>query len=80
MSILSSHAIQPALVGVSLKGNVSEATQNVAQTLYSFLHEEQGAQGQKKIYLVTIEGDRVDIENMSAEDIYRIIATAQEGQ
>ncbi len=65
---------------MSIKGNVAEATQNVAQTLYSFLHEEQGTQGQKKIYLVTIEGDRVDIENLSAQDIYTIIARAEAGQ
>lgn len=70
----------PALVGVSLKGDVSEATQSVAQTLYSFLRDEQNTQGQKKISLVTIEGDRVDIGNMSAGDIYNIIARAQQGQ
>ncbi len=36
--------------------------------------------GQKKISLVTIEGNRVDIENLPVEDIYKIITTAQEGQ
>ncbi len=70
----------PALVGVSVDGNEPEAAQSVAQTLYTFLREEQAMQGQKKIYLVTIEGDRVDIENLPAEDIYKIIVTAQEGQ
>lgn len=70
----------PALVGVGINGGVPEAAQGVAQTLYSFLHEEQSAQGQKKIYLVTIEGNRVDIEDLSAEEIYRIISTAQEGE
>lgn len=70
----------PALVGIGVKQNVPEAAQNVAQTLYGFLREEQSAQGQKKIYLVTIEGDRVDIENLPVEDIYKIIVTAQEGQ
>ena len=69
----------PALVGIGLKEDVSETIQSVAQTLYNFLREEQGTQGQKKIYLVTIEGDRVDIENLSVEDIAKIIATAQEG-
>ena len=70
----------PALVGVSINASVPEAAQNVAQTLYNFLREEQSVQGQKKIYLVTIEGDRVDIENLPVEDIYKIITTAQEGQ
>ena len=73
-------ATAPALVGVSIKEQVPEVTRNVAQTLYSFLREEKSAQGQKRIYLVTIEGDRVDIENMSADDIYKIITVAQEGQ
>ena len=70
----------PALVGVSIDSTVSETAQNVAQTLYSFLREEQSVQGQKKISLVTIEGNRVDIENLPVEDIYKIITTAQEGQ
>ncbi len=70
----------PALVGVSVDSTVSETAQNVAQTLYSFLREKQSVQGQKKISLVTIEGNRVDIEDLSVEDIYKIIATAQEGQ
>ena len=70
----------PALVGVGINGSVPEAAQNVAQTLYGFLREEQSAHGQKKIYLVTIEGNRVDIENLPVEDIYKIITTAQEGQ
>jgi len=70
----------PALVGVGINGNAPDAAQNVARTLYSFLHEGQSVQGQKKIYLVTIEGNRVDIEDLPVEDIYKIIATAQEGQ
>lgn len=70
----------PALVGVSIDSAVSETAQNVAQTLYSFLHEEQSVQGQKKISLVTIEGNRVDIENLPVEEIYKIIVSAQEGQ
>ncbi len=70
----------PALVGVDISGNEPEAAQSVAQTLYGFLREEQSVQGQKKIYLVTIEGDRVDIEDLPVEGIYKIIVTAQEGQ
>ena len=70
----------PALVGVSIDNTVPETAQNVAQTLYSFLREEQSVQGQKKISLVTIEGNRVNIEDLPVEDIYKIIATAQEGQ
>ncbi len=70
----------PALVGIGINEKVPEAAQNVAQTLYSFLREEQSVQGQKKIYLVTIEGDRVDIEDLPVEQIHTIIVTAQEGQ
>ncbi|GAC1429614.1 MAG: hypothetical protein PVS3B3_12970 [Ktedonobacteraceae bacterium] len=70
----------PALVGVSIDGSVPEAAQHVSQTLSSFIREEQSVQRQKKIYLVTIEGDRVDLENLAVEDIYKIIVTAQQGQ
>ncbi len=70
----------PALVGIAINENGPETAQSVAQTLHTFLHEGQSVQGQKKIYLVTIEGERVDIENLPVEDIYKIITTAQEGQ
>ena len=69
----------PVLVGVGIDEHVGEAPQQVAQTLYSFLHEDQSVQGQKQIFLVTKEGDRVDIENLPVEEINNIIVAAQEG-
>ncbi len=75
-------SVAPALIAIGLSGNIAKAEQaahNVAQTLYSFLHEDTTAQSQKKIYLVTREGDRVDIESLSAEEIEEIIVEAQEG-
>lgn len=69
----------PVLVGVGIDARVEQAHQQVAQTLYSFLHEEQSVQGQKKIFLVTQEGDRVDIEPLPVEEINNIIVAAQEG-
>lgn len=69
----------PVLVGIGIDANVEQAPQQVAQTLYSFLHEDQSVQGQKQIFLVTKEGDRVDIENLPVEEINNIIVAAQEG-
>lgn len=70
----------PALIGIGINPGVAEVAQDVAQTLYSFLREEQSTQRQKKISLVTAEGDRVDIANLSVEDIHRIIVVAQKGE
>lgn len=70
----------PVLVSISIdkRGAKGEqAAQNVAQTLHDFLHEDTG-QGQKKIFLVTIEGERLDIEALSPEEIQGIIAEAKE--
>jgi len=71
----------PALVaiGISKSGEEGErAAQSVAQVLYDFLHD--GSPGQKKISLVTIEGERIDIEPLSVEEIEEIIAEAREGE
>lgn len=75
-------SVAPALIAIGLSKNISKAEQaahNVAQTLYTFLHEDEATQSQKKIYLVTREGDRVDIEPLGAEEIEEIIVEAQEG-
>ncbi len=75
-------SVAPALIAIGLSKNITKAEQsahNVAQTLHSFLHEDEATQSQKKIYLVTKEGDRVDIEPLSAEEIEGIIVEAQEG-
>ena len=73
----------PALIAIAIdKGGTraERAAQSVAQVLYNFLHDETGAQSQKKIFLVTIEGDRIDIEPLSVEEIKGIIVTAEEGE
>jgi len=75
-------SVAPALIAIGLSNNLAKAEQaahNVAQTLHTFLHEDEATQAQKKIYLVTKEGDRVDIEPLSAEEIEEIIVEAQEG-
>ena len=73
----------PALVAIGIdKGGerAERAAQSIAQVLYSFLHDEASAQSQKKIFLVTIEGDRIDIEPLSVEEIQNIIVAALEGE
>ena len=73
----------PALVAIGIdKGGAraERAAQSIAQVLYSFLHDEASAQSQKKIFLVTIEGERIDIEPLSVEEIQDIIVAAQEGE
>lgn len=68
-------------IGISKSGERAErAAQNVAQTLYDFLREDTGGQSQKKIFLVTIEGERIDIESLSAGEIEKIIVEALEGE
>jgi len=70
----------PALISIDIhKGGVATA-QNIAQTLYNFLRAEDAAQGQKQIFLVTIEGERVDIEPLSVDEIAGIIVGAEEGE
>jgi effector-binding domain-containing protein len=71
----------PALlvIGIEKRGERAErASQAVAQVLHDFLHEDDDTQSQKKIFLVTIEGDRTDIEDLSVEQIERIIFEAEE--
>ncbi len=71
--------VAPVLVAIGItKGGerAEKAAQNVAQTLYGFLREDTSAQSQKKIFLVTIEGERIDIESLPAQEIERIILEA----
>ena len=73
----------PALVAIGInedRTKVAGATQSIAQTLYSFLHDGTRFSENKKIYLVTAEGDRVDIEPLQANEINNIIAAAYEGE
>ena len=73
----------PALVAIAInKGGerAERAAQSIAQVLHSFLHDEASAQSQNKIFLVTIEGERIDIEPLSVEEIQEIILAAEEGE
>jgi hypothetical protein len=74
----------PVLVAIGVnedkKRGAAEITQDIAQTLYTFLHDGASSSEDKKIYLVTAEGDRVDIEPLPAAEISRIIATAYAGE
>ena len=73
----------PALVSVGI-GKHGErgrlASHNVAQVLHDFLHADVKDTSYKQIYLVTIEGDRTDIEPLSVADIEDIIVMALEGE
>ena len=73
----------PALVAIGIKKHgerAEQAARQVAQVLYNFLHDETDSAGQKQIFLFTIEGDRVDIEPLSAQEIADIILAAKEGE
>lgn len=68
----------PALVAIGIKGSgerASSAARGVAQVLYHFLHDESVAQ--KHLFLLTIEGERIDIEPLSASEVEGIILDAK---
>ncbi|HYU75564.1 MAG TPA: hypothetical protein VEL31_23080 [Ktedonobacteraceae bacterium] len=70
-------ATAPVLVAIGIKKRgerAEKAAQRVAQILYRLLHDEVGATGQKQIVLFTREGDRVNIESLSIEEIEGILA------
>jgi hypothetical protein len=67
----------PVLVAIGIKKHgerAERASQQVAQILYHFLHDEAGAAGQKQINLFTSEGDRMNIEPLSVDEIEQILA------
>ena len=73
-------ATAPALVAIGIKKHgerAENAAQRVAQTLYSFLHDDAA---QKQMLLLTIEGDRLDIKDLSVEQIKNIILEARENE
>jgi hypothetical protein len=70
----------PALVAIGIKGHgerAENAARSVSQTLYNFLQEEPA---QNRMLLLTIEGDRVDVKNLSVEQIKEIILEAKENE
>lgn len=68
----------PALIAIEMHKGGEETARNVAQVLYDFLHS--GNYDQAKISLVTIEGDRIDIEPLSVDEITGIMVGAEEGE
>ncbi len=73
----------PVLVGIGInegREKAVEIAQSIAQTLYNFLHENASASDNKKIYLVTAEGDRIDIEPLQANEINTILVGAYKGE
>ncbi|HZS75335.1 MAG TPA: hypothetical protein VFA41_01870 [Ktedonobacteraceae bacterium] len=75
-------ASAPTLVAISIEKSGErgeQAAQGVAQTLYTFIHDPT-SQGQKQIFLFTIEGDRVDAETLSQEQLQEIIVAAKAGE
>jgi len=73
----------PVLVAIGVNKGGERGTvaiQNIAQVLSNFLHSGTAAPEDKKIYLVTAEGDRVDIEPLSVTEINAIIDSAYEGE
>ena len=73
----------PVLVAIGInKGGERGvvAIQSIAQVLYDFLHSGTSASEDKKIYLVTAEGDRIDVESLPVSEINAIIGAAYEGE
>jgi hypothetical protein len=71
----------PALVAIGInKGGERAATaaHTIAQVLFKFIHDKTDPQVQKKILLFTIEGGRIDIEPLTADEIEGIIVTAKD--
>jgi len=70
----------PALVAIGVtKGGerAAVAAHNIAQVLHDFIHDESGPQVEKKILMFTIEGGRIDLEPLTADEIEGIIVTAK---
>lgn len=71
----------PALFSIGFRKGGDRAVaaiHHVAQLLSTFLRADPSAQSQKQIFLVTAEGDRVDIEPLSQADIERVMLQALE--
>jgi len=73
----------PVLISISVlhKGEQAElAIRRIAHTLYEFVHSSAEVVGQRKLTLVTIEGESVDLEPLSSEELRQIIDEAHAGQ
>jgi hypothetical protein len=73
----------PVLISISVlhKGEQADlAIRRIAHSLYEFVHSSAEEAGRRKLTLVTIEGESVDIKPLSSEEIRQIIAEAHAGQ
>ena len=73
----------PVLIslGVSRKSERAELEiRGIAHVLYDFVHGGAGAEEQKTITLVTIEGDSVNIAPLAEQEIERLISQAYTGE
>jgi hypothetical protein len=67
----------PTLVTIEIHREGEETARRVAQVLCDASHANTGVQGQMS--LVTIEGDRVDVGQLSVEQVTNVILGAEAG-
>lgn len=73
----------PVLISISVlhQGEQADlAIRRIAHTLFEFVHSSAAEPGQRKVMLVTIEGERIDLEPLSSDEIQQIVAEAHAGQ
>ncbi len=73
----------PILISISILHSGEQAEQairRITSTLYDFVHGSTAEQGRRKITLVTIEGESVDIGELESEKLRGVIADAYAGQ
>lgn len=73
----------PVLISISVlhRGEQADlAIRRIAHTLFEFVHSSAAEPGQRKVTLVTIEGESVDLVPLSSDEIWRIVAEAHASQ
>ena len=73
----------PILISISVLHKDEQADQairRITSTLFDFVHGSGVVPGQRKITLVTIEGESVDLVPLSSDEIQQVITEAHAGQ
>lgn len=73
----------PVLISISVLHHGEQADlaiRRIAHTLYEFIHSSAREPGARRVTLVTIEGESVDLADLSSDQIRQIITEAHEGQ
>lgn len=73
----------PVLISIGIPRKEEQADlaiRRITHTLYDFIHSSASETSRRKIHLVTIEGERVDIEPLNSDEIRQIITEAHAGQ